>query len=254
MHRLSRYFLFCLFFIFFSPAAWAENGEDLDFLDDSFYEVLDEEESIADPLEPFNRSMFTFNDYSYTWVLEPIASRYSKLVPQDFRMVANNFCYNLQEPVRFFNTLLQFRFADAGTVLARFAINSIGGVGGLGDPAGHELGFKPVEAGLGETLASWGIGDGFYLVVPLFGPTTLRDFSGSVLDSLSMTPYYFLADSFEESFGIYMGKELNKLSLHLGEYESMKKLSVDPYTALRDGYFQRRKQARKESTPLDDKI
>ncbi len=236
--------------ILFSNVAWAEDN--FDFLEDSFYEA--EQEIVADPFESLNRVMFTVNDYSYIWVLEPLASGYSKLIPEDIRSAVANFFHNLQEPVRFVNTLLQLRFADAGTVLVRFAVNTVGGVGGLGDPAGRELGFKPVEAGLGETLTTWGIGDGFYLFLPLIGPTTLREFSGTMVDGLAMTPYYFWAAGWEEYLGIYTGKELNKLSLHLGKYEALKELSIDPYLAFRDGYFQRRKKARERSELLDDKI
>jgi len=255
MNSVSRILLFCLLLLSpLSGSARADDTEQYDFLDDSFYEAAPEQIEVADPLEPFNRVMFKFNDYMYTWVMEPLASSYSQMVPADVREAAAHFCYNFQEPVRFVNALLQFRFADAGTLLVRFTVNTIAGVGGLGDPAERELGFKAVEAGLGETLATWGIGDGFYLVIPSLGATTLREFSGSVLDSLSMTPYYFLADSFEEAFAIYMSKELNKVSLRLGDYEDVTQMSVDPYTAFRDGYFQRRKQARKHSAPIDDKI
>ncbi len=231
----------------------ADNG--MNVLDDSFYEDSSSaEDAVSDPFEQFNRLMFQFNDVTYTWVMEPVASSYSSTVPEDIRQVTDNFFYNLQEPIRFVNALLQLRFTDAGTVLTRFAINTVGGIGGLADPAGHDLGFKPVEACLGETLGFWGVKDGAYLVMPVLGATTMRELFGTTVDGLSMTPYYFWADSWRESTLIYMGKRVNSLSLRLGDYEGMKALTIDPYKALRDSYFQYRNQARRHSAPTDDKL
>lgn len=238
-----------------NTAQATESSGETSVLDDSFYEDTPEHETVPDPFEHFNRIMFEVNDVTYTWVMEPVASVYSRTLPEDIRQVADNFCYNLQEPVRFINALLQLRFSDAGTVLTRFAVNTIGGVGGLGDVAGTEFGFKRVEAGLGETLEYWGVGDGFYLVMPVLGATTLREFAGTTVDGLSMTPYYFFADSWREGAAIYMGRRVNNLSLRLGEYEGLKQLTIDPYAALRDGYFQSRAQSRKHSAPrTDDKL
>jgi phospholipid-binding lipoprotein MlaA len=230
----------------------AEPSGEASVLDDSFYEDTPNEDTVPDPFEHFNRLMFKFNDVTYTWVMEPVASAYSQTVPEDIRQVTDNFFYNLQEPIRFVNALLQFRFSDAGTVLTRFAINTVGGIGGLADPAGHDLGFKPVDASLGETLEFWGVQDGAYLVMPVLGATTMRELFGTTVDGLSMTPYYFWADSWREGTLIYMGRRVNNLSLRLGEYEGLKELTIDPYKALRDSYFQYRKQARKHSTPSAD--
>jgi phospholipid-binding lipoprotein MlaA len=232
------------FFSFMLLTAYTARAENTDILDDSFYEDTPKEDVTPDPFERFNRLMFKFNDVTYTWVMEPVASTYSDIIPEDIRQAADNFCYNLQEPVRFVNTLLQFRFTDAGRVLTRFAINTIGGVGGFGDVAGREFGFKRVDAGLGETLEYWGVKDGFYLVLPVLGSTTPRELFGTTVDGLSMTPYYFLANSWQEGAMIYAGRRVNNLSLHLGDYEGIKELTIDPYIALRDSYFQYRNQTR----------
>ena len=242
----------CLLFataVLIPPAVSLAGDGVVDFLDDEFYESELDSVEIGDPLESFNRAMFELNDFTYIWVFNPVATGYSHIMPTDIRGAVGNFFYNLQEPVRFLNSILQGRFSDAGTALVRFVINTTGGVAGLGDPAGRELGFKAIDATLGETLGVWGIGDGFYLVVPFYGPTTLRDFSGDMVDGLVLSPYYFWADGLEEITAIYLVKELNKLSLHLGEYEDMKKLSFDPYVALRNGYFQYRKKIRDYNTP-----
>jgi len=247
----SLFFVVCGLLFTLAQPCFSADGDAVDFLSDDFYE--DEPASIEtdDPIEPFNRAMFQFNDTTYTYVFNPIAEGYSKVVPSDIRGVVWNFFRNLEEPVRFLNCLLQGRISDAGTVFVRFLINTTGGVAGLGNPAGREFGFKRVEATLGETMATWGIGDGLYLVVPFFGPSTLRDFTGTVIDGFGMTPYYTFTDDLGVMAGIYLGKETNKLSMSLGEYEEFKKLSFDPYVALRNGYFQYRKKLRDHSVPND---
>ncbi|MCI5132407.1 MAG: VacJ family lipoprotein, partial [Candidatus Electrothrix sp. EH2] len=147
----------------------------------------------------------------------------------------------------------QVRFSDAGTLFARFALNTIGGVGGLGDPA-TELGFDKTEATFCQTLDSWGVPDGVFLMIPIMGPATLRDVSGRIVDRFSLSPlYYNWAEGWEESVSIFMGKEVNSLSLHLGEYEAMKEMSFDPYLAVRDGFYQSRRQSWADSvSELDE--
>ncbi|WP_051308954.1 MlaA family lipoprotein [Desulfogranum japonicum] len=222
-------------------------AEKVDFLDDDFYADDIPGDTVPDPLEPFNRAMFEFNDVTYTYVLDPVASAYSEIVAQDFRTIIGNFFNNLEEPVRFVNCLLQGRVRDSGTVLGRFAVNTVFGVFGLGDPARTEFDLQPTNASLGETLAVWGVHDGFYLVMPLFGSTTLRDFSGTMVDAFFATPYYSWTDDYSVMAGIYVGKEVNKLSFHLNEYDELKKMSFDPYIALRNGYFQYRERLRDHS-------
>ncbi|MCI5157739.1 MAG: hypothetical protein D3906_04735, partial [Candidatus Electrothrix sp. AUS1_2] len=129
---------------------YAADGE-VDFLDDAFYEEAPADEAVKDPFEGVNRVVFTFNDYAFTWILNPLATGYSKLLPSDIRGSIANVFYNLQEPMRVINSLLQVRFSDAGTLLTRFTLNTIGGVGGLGDPA-SELGFEKTEATFCQTL------------------------------------------------------------------------------------------------------
>ncbi len=243
--------LLIIFFLLMSYGALQAADQEIDFLDDEFYDATPEQNVVQDPFEEINRVIFTFNDYAYTWVMNPLATGYSNLLPDDVRGAVADFFYNLQEPIRVVNAVLQGRFSDAGTLLARFAINSTGGIAGLGDPASM-MGFQPLEASFGQTLDSWGVGDGIYLVIPVMGSTTLRDLSGKIVEGFSMTPYYFWAAGWEESVSIYMGKEVNALSLHLGEYEKIKEVSFDAYSAVRDGYFQHRKQVWEASSTQPD--
>ncbi|RWX50472.1 phospholipid-binding lipoprotein MlaA [Candidatus Electrothrix marina] len=251
MRRMFRIFLFSLFILGNCGLLYAADGE-VDFLDDAFYEETPEENAVRDPFEGMNRVVFTFNDYAFMWILNPLATGYSNLLPADIRGSIANFFYNLQEPMRVVNTLLQVRFSDAGTLLARFTINTVGGLGGLGDPA-DELGFPKTEATFCQTLDTWGVPDGIFLMVPVMGATTLRDVSGKLVDSFSVTPlYYTWAAGWEESVAIYMGKEVNSLSLRLGEYEAMKEMSFDPYVAVRDGFYQLRRQSWQADVPRDE--
>ena len=244
--------LLCVSGVLIQPGVTlATESTTVDFFDEEFYEDEPNLVKVEDPLEPFNRVMFNVNDFSYTWLFDPAATGFSYVIPDDIRGVINNFFYNLQEPVRSLNALLQGRFSDAGTLLVRFLINTTGGIAGLGDPAGREFGFKAVDATLGQTLGTWGLGDGFYLVIPFYGPTTLRDFAGTVVDGLALTPYYYWANGWEDHAAIYLGKELSKLSFHLGEYEDLKKMSFDPYVAIRNIYLQRREQIRDSSVELE---
>ena len=146
------------------PTLVSGADEAVDFLSDDFYSEDAESDVFNDPLQPLNRIVFIFNDTLFIWVMEPVATFYSNVVPWDIRGCIDNFFRNLQEPIRFVNTLLQGRFSESLNVLERFVINSTLGIYGLADAAGIDFGIKPIEATLGETLETWGIGDGFYLV------------------------------------------------------------------------------------------
>jgi phospholipid-binding lipoprotein MlaA len=226
---------------------WASLAQSADFLSDEYYEDQGANVQVADPIEPFNRAMFTFNDKVYIWVLDPVATGYSKVLPADIRECISNFFYNLGEPVRSVNCLLQGRVRHSGLALSRFVINSIFGVFGLADPASNEFKIAPIYASLGETMSVWGIGDGFYLVVPLIGPSTLLDFSGSVVDGMAMATYSPWNDDARSVATAQGANTVNRTSLRLGEYEELKSMSFDPYIAFRNGYFQMRSKQRDHS-------
>lgn len=216
--------------------AWAAT----DFLNDASYEQVSAAVQTHDPIEPFNRVVFTMNDKIYIWVLEPVATGYSKMLPGSIRECISNFFYNLGEPIRFLNCLLQWRVRDAGRTLSRFTVNSVFGVFGLADPAGHEFHIAPVFASFGETLYTWGLGDGFYFMVPLLGPSTLRDFTGTVVDGVAFTTYSPWNDDVLTTAAARTSETVNRTSLHLGEYQEIKSMSFDAYVAIRNGYYQMR--------------
>jgi len=209
--------------------------EDFDFLEEELAEQMAE---VADPLEPLNRLMFGVNDILYFWVVKPCAQLCKDVVPEPARIGIRNFFCNLATPIRLANCLLQGKGDSAGTELHRFLVNTTAGVLGFGDPARDKLGLEPAEEDLGQTLAVYSLGDGFYIVWPLLGPATLRDSVGFAGDQF-LNPLWYVEPT-EASIGISSGKIVNESSFHIGEYESFKAAAVDPYVAMRGAYIQYR--------------
>src|SRR5581483_2495534 len=128
-----------------------------------------------DPLEPFNSAMFTFNLKLDQWVVSPIARGYAAVVPQPARESVGNFFSNVSVIPRFANNLFQLHLTRAGTEVARFGINSTLGVAGLFDVADKWFGLKENRDDFGLTLGHYGVPTGPYLVLPFFGPSSIRD-------------------------------------------------------------------------------
>jgi len=199
---------------------------------------------LADPLEPLNRALFFINDKTYFWILKPVARGYRAILPQDIRVCVKNFFSNLAMPIRFVNNLLQGKIRDSGVELARFAINTTAGIGGLFDPAKNNWDIEPRDEDLGQTLGKYGLGHGFYLFIPLIGPSSLRDGIGLTGDFFLYPLTY--SHNTELVVGSYALYTVNRVSLSIGEYEDLKKSSVDPYVAVRDAYSQYRDKQVKE--------
>jgi phospholipid-binding lipoprotein MlaA len=210
---------------------------------------------IADPLEPFNRAMYQFNDKLYFWVLKPVAQGYGKVVPEPARVGVSNFFTNLAFPIRFVNCLLQANFEGAAAELGRFTINTIWGVGGLLDPASSkDINLSKQDEDFGQTLGAYGIGQGFYINWPVFGPSSPRDTVGLVGD-IFLHPFAYLTADWYTFLGIWAYDKVNDTSLKVGDYESLKGAAIDPYVAIRDAYVQYRSKkvsGKSGNTPADD--
>jgi len=208
---------------------------------------------IPDPLEGFNRAIFNFNDAFYFNVLKPVSHGYGLVVPSPFRRGLRNAYDNMLFPVRFINSLLQANPGKAGNELGRFVLNSVFGVGGLFDVAKERPGLKPQEADFGQTLGIWGVGHGFYFVIPFLGPSSLRDGLGRAGDLFLSPPTYLTAPvtpvAWYWSWVARVGDGVNDASLRQGQYEAFKNAAVEPYTAMRDGYAQYRMQLVGKNTP-----
>jgi len=222
--------------------AWvSENSDELtaddefDLLEDELGEQVVE---VDDPLEPLNRLMFGVNDTLYFWIVKPCVGAYKAVVPEPARIGVRNFFQNLTTPVRYVNCLLQGKGDSADIELRRFLVNTTVGVLGFGDPARDKYELQPVQEDLGQTLAIHGIGQGFYIVWPLFGPSTVRDSLGMAGDQF-LNPVRYV-EPWETSVGISAGTALNEGSFHIGEYEDFKSASLEPYVAMREAYIQYR--------------
>ena len=136
---------------------------------------------IYDPFEKFNRSMYNFNARFDRYVFLPVVHRYDAITPNIVQAGVHNFFNNLDEVYNLMNNLLQGELRDSGATLGRFVINSTIGVLGLWDPA-TKMGIYERKEDFGQTLGRWGVGPGPYLVLPIFGPSTLRDTGGLLVD------------------------------------------------------------------------
>jgi phospholipid-binding lipoprotein MlaA len=216
--------------------------DDPNEIDDDFAlleeELIEERIKVADPLEPVNRIMFGFNDILYFWVAKPVLGVYKGIIPEPARIGLRNFFNNVSTPVRLVNCLLQGKNDGANTELRRFAINTTVGVLGFGDPALDQHGLEPVKEDLGQTLAVYGLDNGFYIVWPLFGPSTARDSVGMVGDQF-LNPLRYV-DPREVSIGISIVKGTNAGSFEIGTYEEFKEATFEPYVAMREFYIQYR--------------
>jgi phospholipid-binding lipoprotein MlaA len=198
-----------------------------------------EEVTIADPIEPWNRLMFRFNDRLYFWVMKPVARGYNAVVPEPVRLSVRNFFRNVAMPIRFVNSLLQGKFKGAGTELARFCLNTTVGLAGFFDVAKSRFKLDPQNEDLGQTLGFYGMGGLMYIVWPFLGPSTVRDSIGLAGDGF-LYPVNYISP-IEAAIGVNAYERINTTSLELGTYESVIKAALEPYIAVRDAYVQYRK-------------
>jgi phospholipid-binding lipoprotein MlaA len=200
----------------------------------------EEELVVWDPIEPFNRGVFWFNDKLYFYAIKPVARGYRAVLPVPVRESVGNFFHNLATPVRVINALLQMKGRKAVDELVKCLFNSTFGLAGLFD---LRVGL-PADNGedFGQTLGHYGTPSGFYLVLPIFGPSNARDAVGRVADALTnpvTSPYYFQLKPVEV-IGAQALEKVNDLSLDKDTYESIKQDSLDPYLFVRNAYMQNR--------------
>lgn len=211
--------------------------EDLDFL---YEEAKEGVSDVADPLAPWNRAMFQFNDKLYFWVLKPISIGYKTVIPTVARKGVRNFFHNLRTPPRLINALLQIKGKGAWSEFSRFIVNTTVGILGFWDPAEKYLSLEPCEEDLGQTLGFYGVGNGIYIVWPILGSSTLRDTFGKVGDSF-LDPVTYI-EPMEAALGVRGVELINETSLSIGDYESFKEDYYYPYEAFRNSYIQHREK------------
>jgi phospholipid-binding lipoprotein MlaA len=219
-----------------------EGEDDEDFEDDEEFD--DEVVDINDPLYPINDAFFNLNDILYVVIMKPAAQTYNFFIPVEFRTVISNFFYNLRFPIRFVNCVLQFKGTKATKELGGFLLNSTVGLAGLGEVASH-WDLKPSPEDLGQTLGYWGAGNGFYIMYPILGPSSLRD-SARFIDSYFLDPVGWLqynkfgGYSWRTTLAITAYDKFNELSLQYEDIDALKAAALDPYVGIRDAYVEHR--------------
>jgi phospholipid-binding lipoprotein MlaA len=200
-------------------------------------------EEANDPFEPTNRHIFEFNRNLDGLVIKNLAEFYTIVVPERVRTSLRNALANLNEPVVFANDVLQTQFRRAGTTVARFTINSTAGIAGLFDVA-TDWGFPEQTGDFGQTLYSYGVSDGPYLIVPILGPTTPRDGIGQGIDGF-FDPFSHLAAR-EGWSGMstarFAASGLDERAQALPQLDELQRTSIDFYAQLRSLYRQNREQ------------
>ena len=200
----------------------------------------------SDPLEPFNRAMYTFNEVLDRALVKPLATGYRYVIPSPVRRGVGNFFRNLREPTTFINDLLQGKPVRARQTLDRFLLNSSIGLFGLIDIA-TPLGKAAHEEDYGQTLAVWGVPSGPYLVLPFLGPSTVRD-------SIAEIPELYIADPLWDPGNLTVtvarfGLRLIDLRSGLLGVDRILQMQVDPYLFLRETYLQQRSAQIGGATP-----
>jgi phospholipid-binding lipoprotein MlaA len=205
-------------------------------------EATEEQEAppaiVPDPLRPWNRAMYTFNDRLYFWVLKPVAKAYKAVLPSPVRTGVKNFFHNLATVGRLVNDVLQGKGHEAGIELGSFMINSTFGLLGLVDWTSGDPEMHPPAEDTGQTLGRYGVGPGPFIMWPVLGPSTLRDSVGQVGDFF-LDPVWYVKP-WTASAGITAERTVNDVSYRIGDYEALKEAAIDPYEAVRDAYLQHR--------------
>lgn len=207
----------------------------------------------ADPLEPVNRQIFAFNNTVDRYVARPVAQAYVDVVPKPVRTGVGNFLSNLGYPIVIVNDLLQLKLVQAGKDTGRFLFNSTVGLGGFIDVA-STIGLSANNEDFGQTLGHWGVGEGWFLMLPFLGPSTNRDLVGTVADGFA-NPVFYLEGPYENETrtGILLLNVLDSRAGLLGT-ERLLADQFDPYVFLRSAYLERRKNLVHDGAPPVDAI
>lgn len=237
-----------------APAAAGEAGDDSSSaLEDEYgFDPADEfssaeEPEDRDPWEGFNRAMFRFNDTADRWFLKPAATSYRQITPIFMQTGVSNFFSNLREINNVLNDMLQWKWGQAGNDTGRFLVNSTVGIAGLFDVAQH-MGMEPSDGeDFGQTLAVWGVSSGPYVVLPMLGPSTIRDFPGEVVEWYTNPLSYVDENSVE-----YTLKVVDVIQTRASLLQAESLLQGDRYVLLRDAYLQRREFLIKDGEQEDD--
>jgi phospholipid-binding lipoprotein MlaA len=200
-----------------------------------------------DPWEPLNRKVFWFNDHLDMYVIEPAAKGWDFVLPKRVQTSVGNFFANLRFPINTVNNLLQGKVQYAATDVGRFVVNTTVGAAGFFDPA-RSFGLQPRVEDFGQTLGVWGVRPGPYLVLPILGPSTLRDGAGILVDyPLTITPFFV---DWYYLFAARTVEVVNFRASVLDSAQQAKEASLDYYSLVRNAYLQRRASVIGDQAPM----
>ncbi|MEW6331094.1 MAG: VacJ family lipoprotein [Pseudomonadota bacterium] len=197
-----------------------------------------EQDNARDPIEGFNRAMYTFNDKFDRYLLKPVARGYRAITPKPVRRGISNFFSNLHDPGVMLNNLLQGKPKQAGSDLGRFLVNSTLGIAGLFDVA-SKMGMEKHNEDFGQTLGKWGVGEGPYLVLPFLGPSNLRDGAAKPVDWETYPPNHMEETSTRDKMLVVEVVDTRAQYLEAGDILEQA-AGQDPYIFVREAYRQRR--------------
>ncbi len=237
-----------------TTAPTADYASDMDAMDDGGGGTAD---MVYDPIEPVNRAIFFVNDQIDTYLFRPLAFAYGWVTPEPVLLAVRRAFVNLGSPARFANDLLQLEIVDAGATGARFLINSSVGIAGLFDVA-ENIGLPHHPSDFGQTLHAYGTGAGPYIMVPILGPTTLRDGAGRIVDTV-FDPFTYMLNTWPEGLALDAGGGLVKREELFVVLDDAKANSVDYYAGIQALYYQDRavdlrRAAAADSTAFDDEF
>ncbi|MGH6609756.1 MAG: MlaA family lipoprotein [Burkholderiaceae bacterium] len=205
-----------------------------------------------DPLETFNRQVFEFNDVVDRAVLKPVAEVYRDVLPQGMRDCIGNVFSNFREPSNAVNNLLQGKPVDAASDVCRLVVNSTMGLLGCFDVA-RQMGLEKHSEDFGQTLGRWGIGNGPFLVVPILGPSTLRDAIGIYGAEPYLDPNFYI-ENIRVRNAILGTRLVDQRAQLLGADDLISDAALDKYRFVRDGYLQRRRNQVYDGNPPPDPV
>ncbi len=200
----------------------------------------------ADPLEPLNRVVFSFNDAADKAVIKPVARAYRAVLPGIVRTGVSNFFSNLEDIWISVNDVLQGKFQEGIEDLGRVLFNSTFGIAGIFDFA-SQLGFQKHNEDFGQTLGSWGVGSGAYLVLPILGPSTIRDGFGLLLDT--QADLVFKIDGVPVHNSLYGTRAIANRANLLDASSVIEQAALDKYAFVRDAWLQRRRNLVYDGNP-----
>ena len=205
-----------------------------------------------DPLEGWNRNVQTFNDKVDEAVVRPVATAYRNHVPQMLRTGVTNFFGNLGDPWSALNQLLQGKLQDSVYMTMRFVANTTFGLGGIFDIA-TDMGLEKRSEDLGQTLGRWGVGPGPYFVLPILGPSTIRDTAALPAD-LAATTFSLVSDDTGVVLAASTLQLVNARANLLSASSLLDSLALDPYLFLRDAYLARRRCQVYDGNPPEERF